>query len=106
MEKFQVKKICDARGVMIFSWKDNKLYWRDKNSVHWEYEETGTTSFFCHGMIHVWEGKVKYGFYTFISSKNDPLQFIVDKNVGYYYIGGTGKVITPEGRAIKLRIKK
>jgi len=35
-------------------------------------------------------------------ASDDPLQFKVDRDKGYYYIGGKGTVTTPKGKIIKL----
>jgi hypothetical protein len=101
-EKFTVRNNCDARGVMELFTKDGKMYWKDQKKMVYIYDENGDLSLWCNGMIHIFIGKVNYGFYTFISSKDDPLQFLVDRNVGYHYISGKGKVVTPEGKVIIL----
>lgn len=51
---------------------------------------------------HTWIGTLSYAGYTFESSESDPLQFQVEKNKGYVYLKGTGKVRTPDQQVIDL----
>ncbi|MBN2545518.1 MAG: hypothetical protein JXB50_06960 [Spirochaetes bacterium] len=103
-EKFNIKTTCEGRGIFYISMKNKKLTINALDKILYSMDDPSNMTLWCHGSIHQWQGKVKYGYYTFISSKNDPLQFIVDKNIGYYYIKGTGKVITPEGKKLKLQL--
>jgi hypothetical protein len=51
---------------------------------------------------HTWIGTLSYAGYTFESSASDPLQFQVEKNRGYVYLKGTGRVRTPDQKVIDL----
>lgn len=56
----------------------------------------------CYGAKHTWQGEATYAGYTFESSPDDPLQFVVDRDKGYYYKQGTGTVTMPEGEVVTL----
>jgi hypothetical protein len=60
----------------------------------------------CNGATHKWIGKFIYSGYTFDSDKENPLQFRVDKDKGYVYVGGRGTVTTPDGMVVKLPLAK
>jgi len=57
----------------------------------------GQMVIWCYGAKHTWIGTLIYSGYTFASDANDPLQFEVDQNRGYVYIGGSGTVTSPDG---------
>jgi hypothetical protein len=61
---------------------------------------------YCHKARHTLIGKVIIFAYVFDSEKDDPLQFIVDKDKGYVYVKGKGTITNPDGKAIKLPLKK
>jgi hypothetical protein len=54
------------------------------------------------GAKHTWKGKLSYLGYTFASDASDPLQFMVNQQGGYQYIGGKGKVTQPDKQVIVL----
>jgi hypothetical protein len=56
----------------------------------------------CYGAKHTWIGTLTYAGYTFASDASDPLQFIIDQNRGYVYIGGKGSVTSPDGVVVSL----
>jgi hypothetical protein len=56
----------------------------------------------CYDAKHTWIGTLTYSGYTFASDPNDPLQFRVDHNGGYVYIGGKGTVTKPDGSVVSL----
>jgi hypothetical protein len=62
----------------------------------------GHFSFFCWGAKHTWLGKLKYAGFTFDSDAQQPLQFTVDKDLGYVYIGGKGTVTYPDKTSVEL----
>jgi hypothetical protein len=43
-----------------------------------------------------------FGKYKFIGNKEDPLTFILLKGVGYAYLHGKGRVVTPDGKEVIL----
>jgi hypothetical protein len=54
------------------------------------------------GSKHTLIGKVKLGEYIFEADKDNPLQFMVDKDGNYVYINGKGTVTMPDRQVIKL----
>jgi len=56
----------------------------------------------CYGAKHTWIGTLTYAGYTFASDASNPLQFIIDQNRGYVYIGGKGSVTLPDGAVVNL----
>ena len=56
----------------------------------------------CYGAEHTWIGEATYAGYTFKSSLDDPLKFVVDRNKGYSYEQGAGTVTTPDGDIVTL----
>jgi hypothetical protein len=51
----------------------------------------------CPGAKHTWIGTLKANGYTFASDAANPLQFAVDPQGGYDYVGGKGTVTQPDG---------
>jgi hypothetical protein len=51
----------------------------------------------CHGATHIYQGKVVIGKLIFDSDSKSPLTFKVDKDKGYLYIKGKGKVTLADG---------
>lgn len=103
---FAIKEGCESRGIFRIRMKKGKLQIAAEDKIYFTVEDPTEMKIWCHGAIHEWVGKVKYGYYTFISDKKSPLRFMVDKDIGYYYLGGKGKIITPEGKKINLRLKE
>lgn len=60
---------------------------------------------YCHKAKHTLIGEVTLFEYVFNSDKNDPLQFIVDKDRGYVYVKGKGTITTPSGKKTILPLK-
>jgi len=103
-EKFQaqVKEECMINvefwmehGKLATGARGGVLPIRDGKPVIW-----------CHGAKHKWIGKITYKGYVFDSDKENPLQFRVDKDKGYVYVGGRGTVTLPDGRVVKLPLAK
>ena len=57
---------------------------------------------YCHKARHTLIGKVIIFDYVFDSEKNDPLQFVVDKDKGHVYVKGKGTITKPDGKILKL----
>lgn len=57
---------------------------------------------FCYEAKHVWIGTAVYEGYTFISDKDNPLQFQVTRDRGYVYLHGKGTVKMPNGTVVDL----
>lgn len=62
----------------------------------------GRSTIFGPNVIHTWKGTIKYRGYVFESSPDKPLQFRVDAELGYVYVGGGGKVKFPDGKVVSL----
>lgn len=62
----------------------------------------GQVAFWCYSAKHTWIDKLTYAGYTFDSDKDNPLQFVIDKDKGYLYVKGQGTVIFPNGKKVKL----
>jgi len=62
----------------------------------------GQTTFWCYGARHTWIGKLTYADFTFDSDKDNPLQFVIDKDKGYLYVKGQGTITFPNGKIRKL----
>lgn len=62
----------------------------------------GRQALWSPGSTHTWLGKTEAFGYVFDSSKDDPLQFRSDRDLGYVYVRGTGTVRTPEGKLVNL----
>lgn len=60
--------------------------------------------------VHRYEVEYSFTFdrykYRFVGNKEDPLTFILMKGVGYAYLHGKGRVITPDGREVILPPKR
>jgi hypothetical protein len=62
----------------------------------------GAWVLWCPGAKHTWIGTLIYNGYTLASDENTPLQFMVNDNLEYQYIGGKGIVTQPDGKIIVL----
>jgi hypothetical protein len=62
----------------------------------------GQMVIWCYGAKHTWIGTLTYAGYTFASDTGNPLQFIIDQNRGYVYLGGKGSVTSPDGAVVHL----
>jgi len=100
-EKFVASDICDAEGKFKMVMHRGKLASQALTGIKVHMIKDGLPSPWCHGVKHVWVGKATHGGYTFQSSADDPLQFVVDRNKGYYYEKGKGTVTTPNGKVIQ-----
>ena len=103
-KKFKADDVCDAIEEVKIELKmeNNKLVMKPLTEFHVYMRKTGMPSAWCHGIKNIWKGKTSYAGYTFDSSKDDPLQFKVDRNKGYYYLKGERTVTRPDGKVIKL----
>jgi hypothetical protein len=52
------------------------------------------------GSIHIFKGNVNLFGLQFKGSDNDPLRFVIGENGDYQYFGGTGSVLTKEGKVL------
>jgi len=87
---------CET-DIQIISVKGNSFRGRGELSI-----KNGKTIFWCYGAKHTWIGKLTYAYYTFDSDKNNPLQFVIDKDKGYLYVKGQGTITFPNGKIRKL----
>ncbi|MGD8902237.1 MAG: FHA domain-containing protein [Anaerolineae bacterium] len=62
----------------------------------------GGLTIWCYGAKHTWIGSLTYGGYTFESDPDTPLQFILDRDEGYSYLSGRGRVVQSDGSSVEL----
>jgi hypothetical protein len=62
----------------------------------------GGLTIWCYGAKHTWRNTLTYGGHTFASDEEDPLQFTLDRQKGYVYVGGEGSVELPDGTVVAL----
>lgn len=60
------------------------------------------TPLWCSGAKEQFVGTVKVFGYTFESDASKPLTFVVDRDKGFYYSAGKGKVTDPQGKVTTL----
>lgn len=101
-EKFAASEACAGEGVFDLYMEKGKLVVRAREDIKVKMIKDGLPSLWCHGLTHVFLGKVHHAGYTFNSDSADPLQFVVDRDKGYYYKQGAGEVTTPEGKIVAL----
>lgn len=101
-EKFAASEVCDAEGVYELQMEKGDLTIKAREDIQINMIRDGVPSPWCHGLTHIFLGEVHYGGYIFDSSSDDPLQFVVDRDKGYYYKEGTGEVTKPEGEIVEL----
>ena len=65
----------------------------------------GALALWCYGAKHTWKGRLTYAEHVFDSDNESPLQFMVDKDEGYVYLGGKGTVTLPDGTVITLPVE-
>lgn len=102
IEEFSASNVCDGEGTIELQTVGGQLRATARDDVQTFMRQTGMPSIWCHGLKHVWIGEATLEGYTFDSSLDDPLQFVVDRDKGYYYEQGTGSVTMPDGEIIKL----
>ena len=101
-EDFTASNACDGEGTLEFRMESGELRVTARDDVQTFMRQSGMPSAWCHDLRHVWIGEATYAGYTFKSSPDDPLQFVVDRDKGYYYEQGTGTVTTPDGEVVTL----
>ncbi|MDH4270717.1 MAG: carboxypeptidase-like regulatory domain-containing protein [Candidatus Aminicenantes bacterium] len=101
-EKFAASDVCAGEGAYELRMEKGNLMVRALEDIRVKMLKDGLPSPWCHGLTHVFLGQVQYAGYVFNSSSADPLQFVVDRDKGYYYKQGTGEVTTPEGKIVAL----
>lgn len=102
-EKFQAQVKEECKADIEFQMKDGKLVARARGVL---LIRDGEFVIWCYGAEHKWIGVITYEGYVFDSDKENPLQFRVDKDKGYVYVGGRGTVTTPDGVVVKLPLAK
>ena len=101
-ESFAASNACDGEGVLEFKTENGDLTATARGDIKTFMRQSGLPSAWCHGFRHVWIGESTYAGYTFNSDPDDPLQFVVDRDKGYYYEQGTGTVTLPNGSVVTL----
>ena len=102
IEDFSASNACDGQGTIEFRMEGGQLMATARDDVQTFMRQAGMPSVWCHGLRHVWIGEATLEGYTFDSSPDDPLQFVVDRGKGYYYDQGTGTVTAPDGEVTTL----
>jgi hypothetical protein len=101
-ESFAASDACDGEGVLELRMEGGELKITSRDDMQIFMRQSGLPSAWCHGLRHVWIGEATHAGYTFESSPDDPLQFVVDRDKGYYYEQGTGTVTTPDREIVTL----
>lgn len=101
-ENFAASNACDGEGTLEWQMSGGQPKITARGEVQTFMRQSGMPSAWCHGFRHVMVGEVTHAGYTFTSSADDPLQFVVDRDKGYYYEQGTGTVTTPDGDVVSL----
>ena len=101
-KNFAASDACNAEGALEFQMVGGDLRATARSGMQVDMLKDGMPSAWCHGLRHVWIGKAAHGGYTFDSAADDPLQFVVDRDKGYYYEKGSGTVTAPDGKVSKL----
>ena len=101
-ENFAASNVCDGEGVLELRMEGGELTVAARGDIQTFMRQSGFPSAWCHGLRHVWIGEATHAGYTFESSPDDPLQFVVDRDKGYYYEQGTGTITTPDGEVVTL----
>lgn len=99
---FKASNACDGEGTLEWRMQSGKVAVTARGNVQTFMRQAGMPSAWCNGLRHVWIGEVTHAGYTFESSSDNPLQFVVDSDKGYYYEQGTGTVTTPDGEVVTL----
>lgn len=102
IEDLSASSACDGEGTIELRMEDGQLRATARDDVQTFMRQSGMPSIWCHGLRHVWIGEATLEGYTFDSSTDDHLQFVVDRDKGYHYEQGTGSVTTPDGEVIAL----
>lgn len=90
---------CDTDAT-ITSVESNSLRAGGKISIR-----NGKFALWCYGAKHTWKGRLTYADHVFDSDNKSPLQFMVDEDKGYVYLGGKGTVTLPDGTSITLPVE-
>ncbi len=97
-DNFTASDICDGQGVWVLHSEGATA----QGDISVTMLKDGFPNIWCHGLTHMWVGEATYAGYTFKSSQDDPLYFVVDRQKGYYYIKGSGTVTEPDGKVVTL----
>jgi hypothetical protein len=95
---FQASSACSAKGTIEVSMQEGQVI-QAKDKVKML---TSGTPLWCSGAKEQFAGTVKVFGYTFESDASKPLTFVVDKDKGFYYSAGKGKVTDPQGKVTTL----
>lgn len=102
IKDFSASNACDGEGTIELRMEGGQLRPTSRGEIQTFMRQSGMPSIWCHGLKHVWIGEATFEGYTFDSRSGDPLQFVVDRDKGYYYEQGTGSVTTSDGKVVKL----
>jgi len=99
---FQASDTCDATGTVEISMESGQVQVKARSDYKAKMLKNGMPSQWCNGATHQFVGTVKASGYTFESDTNKPLQFVVDRGKGFYYLAGKGSVTDPQGKVTTL----
>ena len=95
---FQASDACDATGTLEVSMESGRVKVKARSDYKAHMLKNGMPSQWCNGATQEFVGTVKVSGYTFESDTNKPLQFVVDRSKGFYYLAGKGSVTDPQGK--------
>lgn len=102
-ENFAATDAADGEGVLEIRESSDGVKVTAQGDVKFQWHQAGPGfTPWAHGLVHVYVGEVNYAGYTFNSSADDPLHFVVHRDRGFYYKKGAGTVTTPDGDEINL----
>jgi len=101
-KNFRATDICDGTGTLEIYMENGAVQAKAQDEIQTHMLKSGFPSVWCHGLTHQFVGTVKVSDYTFESDANEPLQFMVDRNKGFYYVSGKGTVTDPDGKVTTL----
>ena len=98
-EEFEASDACDAEGTYEVHTEEGRVTAKALGEIQAEFHQSAGfgVTLWCHGLRHVFSGRVEHGGYVLESDPENPLQFVVDRDLGYYYEKGAGTVTSPDG---------
>ena len=99
---FHASSACDATGTIEVSTQNGQVQAKPRSDYKAKMLASGMPSVWCSGAKQQFVGTVKVSGYTFESDASKPLTFVVDRDKGFYYSAGKGKVTDPQGKVTTL----
>lgn len=105
-DDFKASEVCDGHGQVEILMDNDTVQATTRPGLSTKMIKNGMPSAWCHGLQHIFIGKVELNKYIFESDLNNPLQFVIDRQKGYVHQKGKGTVTAPDGSITKLPIRK